>query len=204
MNPWRFGGHIMFPFSKWVYWLQVNQPWIFQVFFPLPGLVASLECITLPMAAAFSDVARRPNGRTATGGGGLEGWKVGVERLVTLLGFGPVVGVLLLLSSFREGNIWVVATQMLFLILTPESCKKMIQFDEHIFQLGWNHQLGSFCVLETICKRFFYTSNLHKKKSNDKLLTLNPSTTQIIDHFETPRNICHFCGKRKLFSFFFK
>ena len=50
------------------------------MFFPLPGLVASLECIMSPMAAAFSDVARPPNGRTATRGGG---WKVGRNPAMT-------------------------------------------------------------------------------------------------------------------------
>ena len=35
--------------------------------------------------------------------------------------------------------IWVVATQR-FYMFTPK-IGEMIQFDEHIFQMGWNHQL---------------------------------------------------------------
>ena len=34
---------------------------------------------------------------------------------------------------------WVVATQI-FVIFTP-NLRDMIQFDEHIFEMGWNHQL---------------------------------------------------------------
>ena len=43
---------------------------------------------------------------------------------------------------FSRENCWVVATQRFFFIFTRNP-GEMIQFDEHIFQLGWfNHQLG--------------------------------------------------------------
>ena len=29
-----------------------------------------------------------------------------------------------------------------FFIFTPTKIGEMIQFDEHIFQMGWNHELG--------------------------------------------------------------
>ena len=43
-------------------------------------------------------------------------------------------------------GIWVLATQIFF-IFTPIP-GEMIQFDDHIFQMDWNHQLGMyiFCV----------------------------------------------------------
>ena len=46
-------------------------------------------------------------------------------------------------------NISVVATQ--FFLFSPRKLGKIIQFDEHIFQMGWNHQLEwiftfFFCV----------------------------------------------------------
>ena len=40
---------------------------------------------------------------------------------------------------------WVVATQIFF-IFTP-NLGEMIQFDEHIFQMGWNHQLVNICYI---------------------------------------------------------
>ena len=30
----------------------------------------------------------------------------------------------------------------MFLFFTPEKMGEMIQFDEHIVQMGWNHELG--------------------------------------------------------------
>ena len=44
-----------------------------------------------------------------------------------------------ILTFVSKINIWVVATHIFF-IFTPIP-GEMIQFDEHIFQMGWNHQL---------------------------------------------------------------
>ena len=47
-------------------------------------------------------------------------------------------------------RIWVGARRWFqtFFIFTP-ILGEMIQFDEHIFQMGWNHQLGSICWLSS-------------------------------------------------------
>ena len=49
---------------------------------------------------------------------------------------------------------WVVATQTFF-VFTPIP-REMIQFDEHIFRMGWNHQLYS-CFLRTLMFEKFAT-----------------------------------------------
>ena len=43
-------------------------------------------------------------------------------------------------SEIIEIHIWLVATQI-FLEFSPRFVGEMIQFDEHIFEMGWNHQL---------------------------------------------------------------
>ena len=73
-------------------------------------------------------------------------------------------GVLVARSIFSWGNCknkmhdWVVATQILF-IFTPNP-GEMIQFDVHIFQMGWfNHQLDE----QIGCKEIVSTENMRKK-----------------------------------------
>ena len=50
-------------------------------------------------------------------------------------------------SSHASTQVWVVATQTLFIFTSKPG--EMIQFDEHIFQMGWfNHQLAGATFFE--------------------------------------------------------
>ena len=66
---------------------------------------------------------------------------------------------------------WVVATQISF-SFTPIP-GEMIQFDEHIFQMGWfNHQLLTQPMAKLYCKLFGITRLVGKL--NFKLLSQGP------------------------------
>ena len=62
-------------------------------------------------------------------------------------------------NAFWYHSVWVVATQILFMFI-PKNGEDS-QFDYHIFQMGWNHQLGTHgyhSVLRTYLSRKYLGS----------------------------------------------
>jgi len=75
---------------------------------------------------------------------------------------------------------WVVATQILF-IFTPNPAE-MIQFDEHMFQIGWfNHQPEQHSFVELMTHIYFgrkTPSRNHVFLGSKRVLKIAGSTSQ--------------------------
>ena len=95
---------------------------------------------------------------------------------------------------------WVVATQT-FLEFSPRKIGEMSQFDEHIFQMGWNHQLvidvslfitpNSFkkYLKPGVLATFLFLEALDFNKNRSKKHRRQPKKQHKLQKFSKPRKL---------------